>query len=64
MQDYLGCWEGPCWVAADLYATSGASKNRVNETRLGTNGRGSCWTPCCFLCVGPCLVTLRSSWQR
>lgn len=34
MQDYLGCWEGPCWVAADFYATFGVSRNHVNETRL------------------------------
>lgn len=33
VQGYLGCWEGP-WVATDLYATSGASRNLVNETRL------------------------------
>lgn len=33
MQGYLGCWEGP-WVATDLYATSRASRNLVNETRL------------------------------
>lgn len=34
MQDYLGCWGWGAWVAADLYATSGASRNRVNGTRL------------------------------